>query len=325
LIKNNPHAKRTFVFLAPLALLLALSLQAIAADTADLLSDPDLDPEVVLAPSETVASAESGAEGRIEPEISTIGEAGQPSKWGLSYFGVYSTPALASFTRSGTINTNTAQYDSSAPQNLFNQFKLDYFLSPTLFVGPIVNFQIITEHGGDLLGQDSGARIGTKQLFHTDTMNYSADLRLYAPWKPSTRKAGELMSAQTVQNFTWDVPKSKFTLGVLQVHQYYQYNGTALRDPLDSNTMDDVTLYFAPNVSYKLSKSFAATLWFEFYPHHILGAGIFDWSEYPTDIAPGVSWDLTENINISPQVLIYPGHPFIDTLSGIIYLSAKIL
>jgi hypothetical protein len=251
-----------------------------------------------------------------------------PPRWGLSYLGIYAGPALTKPFGEGQINTNTAYYDGNAPQNLYNQIKLDYYLDNDggFFIGPVANFEIVTSQGIQFLGQDSGFRIGHKKIIHTDSFNFSADLRFYGALKPSTAAQGEFFSPVFVHNMNWDIPHTKFSVGLLGIQTYYMFKGNSpIQDPLNPNDPVDLQLYFGPNVTYHVSDSFGVAVWAEFYPYHLLGDAWNRIEFYPTDIAPGITWDITPDVNLSPQILVYPGNLTWDGLGSIIYLSAKFM
>lgn len=245
----------------------------------------------------------------------------------LSYFGVYAGPALSRPGDGGTINTTTLDYDDTSPQNLYSQFKLDYNLTPNVFIGPVVNFYLIPVPNQDHFQMsDSGLRIGHKQILHTDNLNLMADFRVMAPLRPSYRARDERLDLQSLEVFTYTLPKTKWTLGVVGFHYFQVYGGGApTRDPLDPKDPRDLNMYFAPNVSYQFTKTVAATLYYELYPYHVLNGSWLSYSADPADIAPGINWDITPTLSINPQVLIYPSRLSWNTLSPLLYVSAKIL
>jgi hypothetical protein len=249
-----------------------------------------------------------------------------PNKLSAAYIGIYAGPAISNPLGQGQIDSNTGYYDNS-PQNLWNQLRLDYMVGDEgWFVGPMATFQIITSQGIQFLGQDSGARIGHKRIIHTDSLNLSADMRFFAPLKASTAIAGEVFSIQGTHNINWDIPKTRISLGLLGIHTYYFMKGNApLSNPQDPNDPLDLQLYFGPNITYHLSDSFGVAVWGEIYPYHVLGAAWSDIRSYPADIAPGVTWDITPDVNLSPQILWYPSHPGFQGWGSIIYLSAKLM
>jgi hypothetical protein len=270
------------------------------------------------------ADTPADAEGRHDTSVATT-QASTPSRLSFSYYGVYQGPALSHPVNGGSIDSSTAEY-ADGEQNLANQFKLDISLSDNVFIGPVLNFQLDPFMGQGFYPLDSGVRIGHRQILHSDELNLMADFRVMAPLKPSYTKNDEVIDLQSLQVFTYKVPKTKLTLGVLGFHQFQAYgSGIPTRNPLDSRDPKDFNLYFAPNMSYQFTPALAAVLYYEMYPWHKVGAKWNDWSNDPSDIAPGISWDITADVNFTPQLLIYPGNLRWSTLGTVAYLSAKFL
>jgi hypothetical protein len=193
----------------------------------------------------------------------------------------------------------------------------------------VVNFYFnpISGTGQTLFNMsDSGVRIGDKQIYHSEHLNFMADLRVMAPLRPSYRANDEQVDIQSLQVLSWDVPKTKWNLGVLGFHYYQLYgSGVPIKNPMMANAPRDLTMYIAPNATYQFAKTVGATLFVEFYPYHVLNRSWFEFASDPMDIAPGISWDITPTINVNPQLLMYPARFSFNTLSPLVYITAKIL
>ena len=66
-------------------------------------------------------------------------------------------------------------------------------------------------------------------------------------------------------------------------------------------------------------------MYYELYPWHKVGASWANWGSYPSDIAPGLSWDITPEVSLTPQLVFYPSRLNLNTISTIVYLSAKLI
>ena len=164
----------------------------------------------------------------------------------LTYFGVYSGPALSAPFKGGTINSSTLNYDDTSPQNLANQLKLDYSLTDNIFVGTVINFLLVPFQGSAFQPYDSGVRIGDKHIIHTEKFNFSEDFRVMAPLRASNVAAGEASLIQTLQLVNYEVTK-KLSVGIIGFHQYQAYGlGIPTRNPNNPSDPMDFTLYFAP-------------------------------------------------------------------------------
>ena len=252
-------------------------------------------------------------------------------KFSLSYWGMYSGPPAVNPLQAGTLSaaTGNLQYDPSSPQNLYNQLKLDYHLSQNVFIGPVLNFKYIPVYGKGAHMEDSGVRIGNSQLIHTDHLNLFADARIYAPTDPHTQSNGEIVSFVSLQFLTYEIPATKWTLGLLSFDTYGVYGSNIPVGMGTGGYPEDAMVYLGPNISYQLTPSLALTTFVEFYMNHAPNSGLafnnLPATYAPMDIAPGVSWDITKQINISPQLVFYPEYPTLSSIGTVVYLSAKVL
>ncbi len=252
-----------------------------------------------------------------------------PSEQGpvsFSYFGTYVGPQMIQPLNKGSVNTTTLEYDEESPVYLNNQFKLDINLTSNLFVGPVVNFDMVPVAGKAFRALDSGIRIGHRNLIGRDDLSLMADLRVMVPLKKANRDNDEVVNLQSLQILTYKVPHTKLSLGFLGFH-YYQIYGSNVptRDPSSADDPKDLTLYLAPNIAYQFTETLAGVVYAEFYPYHLVGADASTFVHDPMDISPGVSWDVTPNFNVSPQLLLYPSRLAMDTVGTIVYLSATFL
>ncbi len=243
----------------------------------------------------------------------------------FSYFGMYQGPSLSNPGGRGAIDSSSLTYENGE-QNLQNQFKLDYFLSPNVFVGAVLNFQINPLGGTPIHMLDSGVRIGHQRIIHTDSLNLMADFRVTGPLKPENRRRNELVDFQSLQVLNYNIPKTKFSLGVVGFHTLQLYGSNLPILPSnDLGAAKDWNLYLGPYASYHLSNSFAAIVAYDVHPYHRVGANWDTWVSDPSDIAPGISWDITGDINFQFQVVMYPSQLRWDTLGTMAYVFWQII
>jgi len=243
----------------------------------------------------------------------------------FSYFGMYQGPGVANPGGRGAIDSSSLTYENGE-QNLQSQFKLDYFLTPQIFVGAVLNFQLNPLGGVPAQMLDSGFRIGHQRLVHTDNFNLMADVRLTGPMKPDNIRNNELVDFQSLQVLTYNIPKTNFTLGMVGFHTLQIY-GSSLRvlSSNDPGAAKDWNLFFGPYASYHLSQSLSALVSYDLHPYHRVGANWDTWAADPTDIAPGISWDITGDINFQTQILMYPSKFGWNTMGTMAYLYWQII
>ncbi len=248
------------------------------------------------------------------------------AEYELNYFGIYAGGPLSSPTSKGTVSTSTLDYDEYSPQYLFNQVRYDYYLSEDVIVGAVLNFQLTPSDHQTFMFLDSGLRIGHNRIFQIGNLKLLGDFRVMAPLKPSYRALDEKLDLQSLQVLVYDVPKTKLTIGILGFHYFQVYgSGAPIGDSHDPQAPRDLNLYFAPNLNYQFTQSFAGTLHYEIYPYHTAGASWDTFGTDPSDFAVGVNWNITPDISINPQIVLYPSRLNFDTMSSRVQLSAKIL
>ena len=244
----------------------------------------------------------------------------------FSYFGMYQGPSVANPGGRGSIDTSTLTYEEGQ-QNLQSQFKLDYYLSPHLFVGPVLNFQINPiAANSNFFMLDSGIRIGHTRIMHTANVNLLADFRITGPMKPENRRNDEIVDLQSLQVLTYKVPKTKLTLGIVGFHTLQLYGEARPVKSLDDlSAAKDWNLFFGPYVSYELSSTVSAVVSYDLHPYHRVGAKWDTWTSDPSDLSPGISWDITGDINLQTQFLIYPSQLRWDTVGTAAYLTVQFI
>ena len=200
------------------------------------------------------------------------------SPFELTYWGDYSGPALSAPLKAGSINSTTLNYDDGSPQNLANQLKATYSLSPDIFVGLVGNFLASPFQGAAFVPYDSGVRIGDRHILHTDNFNFAEDLRVMAPIRPSYVAAGERINFRRSSLRTGRSPR-RFSIGYIGFYTYQAY-GANPRDP--TKARKDFNLYVAPTFTYQVTRSpWQVVLYYEFYPWHKLGADGGSWNADP--------------------------------------------
>jgi hypothetical protein len=240
-----------------------------------------------------------------------------PSKFELTYFGIYLGPGLKNPGDSAQVNPSTGELDpTNWPQVLESSVKLSYNFSDVAFFGPVINFDNFPGQTDNSMMQDSGVRIGTKSLVKSKNFNVTADLRALAPISPAHIKAHTSVLYESVINAKYDIPSSKFSLGFLTFNKFHTYQDSGIGHL-------DAELYAGPNANWQFSQKWAATLYVEFYPAHVIGNEGWTVTQ-PMDINPGLNWDITDNFSLNPGLVLYPTKLTFDTTSTILYASYKV-
>lgn len=235
----------------------------------------------------------------------------------ITYFGIYQGPSFGTANQSYQINPSTNSIDTGWPQVLENQIKANVNITENVFVGPVLNFYFFPGQTDNSIIQDSGVRVGNKHLIKSGGFNVSADLRFLGPIAPGDVKNNASILYESIENITYAIPKSKWTVGLLGFNKYHSYVDQGLGHL-------DADLYWAPNFSWQFSQKLALTNYVEFYPAHKIGNEGWTVTQ-PMDINPGINWDVTETFSVNPGIVFYPTSPNIASTSAIVYISDKLL
>jgi hypothetical protein len=170
-----------------------------------------------------------------------------------------------------------------------------------------------------------------KLVSHGD-FNMLGDLRVYLPTAKYQQTNGEVFGIQTRVVPSYVIPNSRWTLAAIFYHQWTFHSDKVDEvDPYAKNAFDS-EIYAGPNVSYQLTPTLAFTALYEFDAVQLantpVGTYISDTHSFNgyTDFEPGLSWDVTPNVNISPFLNMYPGSNMsLDTTSINVWFSFKLI
>jgi hypothetical protein len=156
---------------------------------------------------------------------------------------------------------------------------------------------------------------------NVDGFTLNGKLTVYLPLTSTDilQKNNLLTAISPTLSARYDVPNTQLTLAAFGYVRAFIPKADA------NENAPTYKLYFAPNMSYQLSKTLAATLWVDlFSAARNRGTAFFAGMETDlADMQPGLSWDITKSININPVINIYPAHPLLASTSLQVYASAR--
>ena len=219
------------------------------------------------------------------------------SKYSLNYFGILYGPSVqdpSSF--QPTIN---GEPDPERPVIMKNFLWVNYNLTNEIAVAPSAYFIYQPVLGQQVELRDPFLRISHSSVLHTEQFNLYADIRWHIPVSNFSRESDLRTGIQTYQVASYTIPSSRFTFGayVSERVNFYGRRGNG----------NDFELYLGPNVNYQLSPKVALTMLYEATASHALGDPAFQFNNDGTDLEPGVSWDITQNLNFNPYLNFYTG------------------
>jgi len=243
----------------------------------------------------------------------------------LSYFGVYRGGALSDL-GSAVNPTATGSPDLTSPQGVESLITTGYKINKNLMLGAITHFTyypFLNPIGSDTRFQmlDPILMLSQSDIINRNGFKLSARLHVFLPLSKDDillqQHLATAISPTLIINY--DVPHSSLSLGIYGYVRGYIPNGDANADA------NSYKLYAAPNASYQISRTLAATLWVDLVQAvRTQNTGFISGMQNgPVDIEPGINWDITKNISINPVINIYPGNPTLAATSLQAFIVAK--
>ncbi len=134
------------------------------------------------------------------------------------------------------------------------------------------------------------------------------------------KKNHQLGAVSLIGNATYDLPASRFTLGL------YSYVRGYVPGPDTADNARTYRIVVAPNANYQMTETLAATLWVDAIDtRRYGGTGFISGMTQvaPWDIEPGINWDITPSISFNPILNLYPSNLTLNSTSIQAILTAK--
>ncbi|MEO5969610.1 MAG: hypothetical protein ABIQ95_06755 [Bdellovibrionia bacterium] len=243
----------------------------------------------------------------------------------LNYTGLYKGSPLNDLGNSRQ-PTSAGDIDLSSPQSVESLLTIGYKVKPDVVVGVVGHFLYFPVGNPVGTGQnmqmlDPMLLVQKNNLINSGGFRLHGKVLVYLPLTANdTLRRNKLATAiSPTLTASYDVPNTPLTLAAYGFVRGYVPTGE------EGDGALTYKLYFAPNLSYQLSKTVAATLWVD-----LISASRFRGTPFLTgmgtdtvDVQPGISWDITKSININPVLNIYPSNPTLASTSIQAYVSAR--
>jgi hypothetical protein len=278
------------------------------------------------------ASATSIGDAQSNLDMQTSNGSSALSKWSLRFDSIYFG---ASVSDPGGLNSpSDTEQDGGQADRVFirNMPSIGYYLNPNLLVGAVTRVDLFPTHQVDYGFEDSYLRLQSPKLINNGAFNMVGDLRVYLPTAAYQQANGEVFGIQTRIVPSYVVPNSRFTLAMVLFHQWTDHSDKV--DTVDSYAKNawDSEVYLGPNISYQMTPTLALTALYEFDAVQLANTPMGTYVSNTTsgngytDFEPGLSWDVTPNVNISPFLNMYPGSNLsLDTTSINVWFSFKLI
>ncbi len=246
-------------------------------------------------------------------------------KAALSYFGIYRGGGLNDLGNSAN-PTVSGNPDPTSPQGIENLITTGYKLDQNRMIGVITHFSyypFLSPQGSDRRFQmlDPILMLSQANIINKKGFKLSTRLNIFLPLSKDDillqQNLAAAISPTLILNY--DVPGSSLSLGIYSYLRGYI--------PTQNSAVNALSykIYVAPNASYQISKTVAATLWVDVIQAvRTQNTGFISGIQNtPVDIEPGINWDITKNISINPIINIYPGNPTLAATSLQAIIIAK--
>jgi hypothetical protein len=232
------------------------------------------------------------------------------SRVSLSYSGLFKGPSLAHWTDGRQPNVNGELMDTN-PQSLENVISLSYAFKSGWNTGISGHFLILP------IGVQSQ---GKPSIQFLDPMVYFEKPRWY---EHSGWTLGGKLTVQLPVSSVDSLTPNHLVLSVTPAFTVtYLLPGTRLSFSAQTFLRGYVPqmhagphwltykVFFAPHLSYQVHRKLALTLWVDLISGvRYAGTPFFGGvSNDEVDIQPGLSWDISDSINFSPVLNLYPRH-----------------
>jgi hypothetical protein len=226
------------------------------------------------------------------------------SKISASYMNVFYGPSIDSM---GTADQPVASAGAAnVPLMMKNYVTAGYKLSDDTTIAAVLYWRNFARQikGSNFMMRDAYAKLSKGSLYKNGNYNVYGDLRLTAPTYSVSQDQTFITSvgSKILQSYT--VPNSRLTLAL---ENYVEVRAFSDRVKAGSLSGYDTELYAGPQLSYQITPTLAAWGLYELDTYHMVAGAGDRWVNEFTDFEPGLSWDITKNLNFSPFLNITTG------------------
>ena len=211
---------------------------------------------------------------------------------------LYHGPTLDSLGSAYSVDA-TGRMNRAATTGLESEILAGYVLDRErlIGVGPDVSVINAPVPGQHFVMGDSGVRVFWKKTVDTPTVRVSTDIYLLAPTSPASRSRNMDYAIKTTPFAWYDV--DRYRIGTWSELRYFAgvTEGTALK------------AYLAPFLQYSFNDRLVLNVIYEMEGHRDIGMGPLQFTNYQTDLAPGLIWKVTRDTFLNPYLKFFPRSP----------------
>jgi hypothetical protein len=234
----------------------------------------------------------------VSPSVTPDAPAAKPS--GVPFEGIFLAdfygPDIARFNPYRP-DPETSDINKDDPVAMSPFMMLGYKFAPGAAVGiggsATLNFYDNVK-GETFIVDEPFLYVRKSKLVKLGTFSLDATARLYGAITDPSRNQNILGAIRLIENLNFDVPESRFSIGLYT----YQHGYLISEGTIGEGT--DYKLYFAPSVSYKITPKVAAVLSYQNRVKHAIGDASFRTKSASAVVEPAVSVDVLPNLNLLP-------------------------
>jgi opacity protein-like surface antigen len=173
-----------------------------------------------------------------------------------------------------------------------------YLVTKNIGIGAYIPFLLVPAPGQHFVLGDVGAKIFDRHTVTGGGFNLATNLMIQAPTNDYSKLRGMDLALKTTPSIRYNIPHSNFAVG----------SWTEMKAYLGVNFDKTFKLWAGPYVSYNFSDSFALNVEYEMEADHYKNKPTFDFTNYQTDLMPGVVWNITPRFMVNPYVQLFTGN-----------------
>jgi len=282
--------------------------------------------------------AAAPAAGAVSADAAKVAPAGMLSRLSVTYMPSFYGPSVTGPSMFQPEAATGAAEDRSAPLTILHDIAVGYKLnSKGLTLEPVVRFNqtlraseeegAVTRNANIQMLNDPWIKLKQSKIASFAGVNFGGSVRAYVPTSQLSQDVGLIVGSRASGTFSYDVPKTKLSLGLETFVQHALFNSSDREVRIKKNR-PHYSVYANPNVTYQLTEKLALIGLYEIQSGHRAKSRGMEMDFMFSDIEAGVSWDVTKKINLSPvlNVKTGPGETMnLKTTSMNLYVTVKAL
>lgn len=220
------------------------------------------------------------------------------SPWGLTLVSVFHGPGVT--TPGSALQPGSDGYaDETKPIYFRETLGVNYKVNPNFIIGPNLMADLRPVMGGKFTLLDPYFKFVVPVAYQLETFKINSETRIYAPASQVSQAANLLTSIREIVTMTYDIPQTKFTLG-LQTFII----GKIYTELNNENAPDQgVVVYADPAVVYNFTPNLGLQLDYSALASNNVGSVLHDFNSLGTGITLTLGWAVNPQVVVMPAVL----------------------